>query len=35
MFNDLIAAIRDAITSYRRRRAIKANIRRMSDQLPF
>jgi hypothetical protein len=35
MLSDLIAAIREAVTGFRRRRAVKANIRRMADRLPF
>lgn len=31
----LIARIREAVTVYRRRRVIKANIRRMNSTLPF
>lgn len=35
MLSRLIARIREAVTVYRRRRVIKANIRRMSARLPF
>jgi hypothetical protein len=35
MLKKLLNAIREALTVYRRRRVIKANIRRMSARLPF
>ena len=35
MLSDLITAIREAVTVFRRRRAIRANTRRMADRLPF
>lgn len=35
MFAKFIAAIRERVTVFRRRRTIRANIRRMSAKLPF
>lgn len=35
MLHDLITAIKEALTVFRRRRAIRANVKRMASRVPF